>query len=64
MAIASQSVTIQDSTPPKITSLESISLEAKSTDLNLVSLDVPTVSDEVGVISITNDAPEVFPLGD
>ena len=30
----------------------------------LVSLDIPEVSDQVGVMSITNDAPEVFPLGE
>ena len=64
MAIASQTVTIQDTTPPKISPLENISLEAKSPDLNLVSLDIPKITDKVGVISITNDAPEVFPLGE
>jgi hypothetical protein len=64
MAIASQIVTIQDTTPPLISSLDDISLEAKSTTENLVELITPEISDDVGVYSITNDAPEVFPLGE
>ena len=64
MAIASQIVAIQDTTPPLISSLDDISLEAKSTTENLVELIVPEISDDVGVYSITNDAPEVFPLGE
>ena len=64
MAIASQTVTIQDSTPPKISPLSDISLEARSSTQNLVTLDIPEISDEVGVMSIINDAPEVFPLGE
>ncbi|MEC9416886.1 MAG: 6-bladed beta-propeller, partial [Thermoproteota archaeon] len=64
MAIASQTVTIQDSTPPKISSIDDISLEAKSTNQNLVTLTIPEISDEVGVMTVTNDAPEVFPLGE
>ena len=64
MAIASQTVTIQDTIPPKISSLENITLEAKSSKLNLVTIDIPAITDEVGVISITNDAPETFPLGE
>ena len=64
MAIASQTVTIQDSTPPKISPMGDISLEARSSTQNLVTLDIPDISDEVGVMSLTNDAPEVFPLGE
>ncbi|MBT5171303.1 MAG: 6-bladed beta-propeller, partial [Candidatus Nitrosopelagicus sp.] len=64
MAIASQIVTIQDTIPPKISPLDEISLEAKSSNQNTVFLDVPLVTDDVGVYSITNDAPEVFPLGE
>jgi len=64
MAIASQSVTIQDSTPPRISSTQDMSLEAKSSENNLVSITTPDVFDEVGVMSITNNAPEVFPLGE
>ena len=64
MAIASQTVTVQDTIPPKISPLEHITLEAKSSERNLVNIGIPEISDEVGVISITNDAPEVFPLGE
>ena len=64
MAIASQTVTIQDSTPPTISPIGDISLEARSSSQNLVTLNIPDISDEVGVMSITNDAPEVFPLGE
>ena len=64
MAIASQIVTIQDTIPPKISPLDEISLEAKSSNQNTVFFDVPLVTDDVGVYSITNDAPEVFPLGE
>ena len=64
MAIASQTVTIQDSTPPNISPIGDISLEARSSTQNLVTLDIPEISDEVGVMSITNDAPEVYPLGE
>ena len=64
MAIASQIVTILDSTPPKIFPIADISLEARSSTQNLVTLGIPEISDEVGVMSISNDAPEVFPLGE
>jgi len=64
MAIASQTVTIQDTTLPKISPIGDISLEASSSTQNLVTLTIPEISDEVGVMSITNDAPKVFPLGE
>ena len=64
MAIASQTVAIQDTTPPIISPLDNITLEARSTTENIVSLIVPETSDDVGVSSITNDAPELFPLGE
>ena len=64
MAIGSQIVKIQDTTPPSISPLNDISREAKSPTENLVDIDIPSVIDDVGVFSITNDAPEVFPLGE
>ena len=64
MAIAPQTVTIQDTTPPLISPLDIITLEAKSSTQNIVYFDVPSVTDDVGVYSITNDAPQVFPLGE
>ena len=64
MAIASQTVAIQDTTPPLISPLDNITLEARSTTENIVFLVVPETSDDVGVYSISNDEPEVFPLGE
>ena len=64
MAIESQQVVIQDTTPPEVEMLPEIILEAKSVTQNLVQLETPSVSDAVGVISIENDAPEVFSLGE
>ena len=64
MAIESQQVVVQDTTPPEIEMLPGIILEAKSDTQNLVQLETPSVSDAVGVISIENDAPEVFSLGE
>ena len=64
MAIASQIVTVQDTLAPKIEQLSEITLEAKSEYQNLVQLKTPTVSDAVGIISIENDAPETFPVGE
>ncbi|MFM8659406.1 MAG: HYR domain-containing protein, partial [Candidatus Nitrosotenuis sp.] len=63
MAIATQTVTVGDSTPPVISGLVDIKQEATSPQ-NTVNLGTPTVSDLVGVLSIENDAPESFPLGE
>ncbi|HXG73868.1 MAG TPA: HYR domain-containing protein, partial [Candidatus Nitrosotenuis sp.] len=38
--------------------------EATSKSDNTISLEAPAVSDNVGVASITNDAPEKFPVGE
>ena len=64
MAIATQVITVVDTIPPTITALPEITLEAKTPGSNLVDLEAPSASDAVGVISITNDAPEVFELGE
>jgi large repetitive protein len=60
---ATQKVTIVDTTAPAITPPEDVTVEAVSKSENLVDLAVPEVSDNVEVASITNDAPEVFPVG-
>ena len=39
-------------------------IEASSLDQNKIELDAPETSDDVEIISVTNDAPEVFPLGE
>ena len=64
MAIGSQTVTIQDTTPPLISPLSNISREAKSSTENIVDIDIPLITDDIGIFSITNDAPETFPLGE
>ena len=64
MAIASQTVTVQDTTPAEIEQLSEILLEAKSENQNLVQLKTPSVSDSIGIISLENNAPETFPLGE
>ncbi|TBR25437.1 MAG: HYR domain-containing protein, partial [Candidatus Nitrosotenuis sp.] len=63
MGIATQTVTVGDSTPPVINGLSDIVSEAQGTQ-NKVNLGNPTVTDSVGVLTITNDAPETFPLGE
>src|SRR5574338_1147615 len=63
MGIATQTITVGDSTPPIISGLKDITIEA-SGDSNTANLGNPTVNDQVGVLSITNDAPQTFPLGE
>jgi len=62
MGIATQTVTVGDSTPPVFSSISDISVEAKGTQ-NEVDLGNPIVTDIVGVLSVTNDSPGSFPLG-
>ena len=64
MAIASQNVIIQDTTPPQIEQLKDIAFEAVSDTQNHVPLETPSTFDAVGIISIQNDAPDVFALGE
>ncbi|HWP78644.1 MAG TPA: HYR domain-containing protein, partial [Candidatus Nitrosotenuis sp.] len=63
VGIATQTVTVGDSTPPVFTNLADIVVEAKGTQ-NEVDLGTPAVTDLVGVLSVTNDAPASFPLGE
>jgi Ca2+-binding RTX toxin-like protein len=63
-ATATQKVTVVDTTAPTITPPADITVEATSKSDNTVSLETPTVSDNVGVASITNDAPTKFPVGE
>lgn len=63
MAVATQSVTVSDTTAPIISSISDITSEAKSPTQNIIDIGNPTVSDLVGVLSITNDAPEFFTIG-
>jgi sugar lactone lactonase YvrE len=61
MGIATQEIRVVDTIPPTITALPEITIQAETTESNLIELESPLATDAVGVISITNDAPEVFP---
>ena len=63
-ALATQQVDIVDTTPPTISTLPDIIAEAIVPYDNIIALQEPTVDDILGVISITNDAPEFFPVGE
>ena len=64
ISTASQTVTIVDTTKPSVLSPEDISVEATDPLQNFVTLGNSTTSDAVGVITITNDAPDTFPFGE
>jgi len=63
-ASVTQTVTIVDTTSPIITAPDSITMEATSADSNIVALGNPISSDLVDIPSISNNAPDVFPLGE
>ena len=60
----SQSIILVDSTAPRIAFSEDLIIEASSLEQNTLELVTPETSDDVEVSSVTNDAPEVFPLGE
>lgn len=64
MGIAIQEIRVVDTIPPTITALPEITIQAENPEATLIELESPLATDAVGVISITNDAPEVFPLGE
>jgi len=63
-ASTTQTVTIVDTASPSITAPDSITVEATSADSNTVALGNPVSSDLVDIPSISNNAPDVFPLGE
>jgi len=63
-ASATQTVTIVDTTSPIITAPDSITVEATSANSNIVTLGNPVFSDLVDIPSISNNAPDVFPVGE
>jgi len=63
-ASATQQVNIVDTTPPTIYSVPDITAEAVVPYDNIIELQEPTADDLLGVISVTNDAPEFFPVGE
>jgi len=63
-AFATQQVDVVDTTPPTISSIPDIIVEAVVPFENIVELQQPMADDILGVVSITNDAPEFFPVGE
>jgi len=63
-ASAIQQISIVDTTPPIIHSVHDITAEAVVPYDNIIELQEPSADDLLGVISITNDAPEFFPVGE
>ena len=63
-ATATQTVTVVDTKPPKVKAPSAITTEATSLDQNVVALGEPTITDNSEIASITNDAPQTFPLGE
>ena len=62
-ANATQSVIVQDTTAPKIIPPTDVTVQALSLDDNTVSLGNATATDNVKVVSLTNNASKAFPLG-
>ena len=63
-AFTTQQVDVVDTIPPTISSITDITAEAVVTYDNIIVLQAPSADDIVGVDSITNDAPEFFPIGE
>ena len=63
-AIATQEVSVVDTTPPTISSVSDMIVEAAVPYENIVNFETPDTYDILGVMSITSDAPEFFPLGE
>ena len=59
-----QLVTVVDTTSPSIDTPENIVAEATGLEGNSITLENSTAEDKIEVSSITNDAPETFPLGE
>ena len=62
-ANATQTVTVKDTTAPKITVPSDIKAKATSLSDNIIPLGNATASDNVKVVSLTNNASKTFPLG-
>ena len=62
--IAIQEVNVVDTTSPTISPVSDIIVEAAVPYENIVNFETPDTYDILGVMSITSDAPEFFPLGE
>jgi hypothetical protein len=60
-----QIVTVLDNQPPVLTEIADItvSTESQSCTASNISLPIPQATDNCGIASLTNDAPEEFPVG-
>jgi len=63
VSLATQRVVIVDTTSPAFASLATITVEARS-ELTAVALPQPTVTDIFPIVSLGNNAPTEFPLGE
>lgn len=63
-ASATQLVTLVDTTPPQIVAPQGLTVEATSELETVVDIGTPVSSDEIEVESVTNNAPQVFSLGE
>ena len=59
---ATQNVTVEDTTAPVVTAPANVSAEATAAETSL-DIGTATATDEVGVVSITSDAPASYPVG-
>jgi len=63
-AYATQQVDVVDTTPPTISLIPDITMEAVVPYDNIVELQAPIADDIFDIVSVTNDAPEFFSLGE
>ena len=63
-AFVTQQVDVVDTTPPTMSLIPDIVAEAIVPYDNIIELQAPDADDIMGVDSITNDAPEFFPIGE
>jgi len=63
-AFATQQINVVDTTPPSISLVSDIVAEAITPFNNIIELQSPEAHDIMGAISITNNAPEFFPVGE
>ena len=61
---ATQHVNVVDTTSPSISSVSDIVAEAVTPLNNIIELQSPEAHDIMGTVSITNNAPEFFPVGE
>jgi len=59
-----QTITVVDTTSPKVTAPVNVTIEASSLTNNVVSTGTATAKDIMGIASITNNAPDTFPFGE